>query len=240
LPLDKDWTALPLPSGFSRRDPDSHIGVPDLRSPTTTTSPIRPTIAPATNAPPSLTRGWRTRQDSPLATSERRPPRRRTPSRVQPTTTLLTLYVFPLPRRPRSPYAALSARCMSSKVVKPSMLVTRKMRPETMSHTGTLSSYARKWIKTPGRAAQYGSTALNHSCSTLPCRAHASHRQRIGAQEGQAVSVDGISSGAFVEPPHAHRTVVRVPSSHPGRPLPPEFLIAATSAAISSAAIDSS
>jgi hypothetical protein len=31
-----------------------------------------------------------------------------------------------------------------------------------------------------------------------------------------------------------------VPSSHPGRPLPPEFLIAATSAAISSAAIDSS
>jgi hypothetical protein len=46
-----------------------------------------------------------------------------------------------------------------------------------MSHTGTLSSYARKWIKTPGRAAQDGSTALNHSRSTLPCRAHASHRQ---------------------------------------------------------------
>jgi hypothetical protein len=64
-----------------------------------------------------------------------------------------------------------------------------------MSHTGTLSSYARKCGKTPGRAAQDGSTALNHSRSTLPCKAPASHRQRIGAHEGQAVSVDGISSG---------------------------------------------
>jgi hypothetical protein len=38
-----------------------------------------------------------------------------------------------------------------------------EMRPETMSHTGTLSSSARKCGKTPGRAAQDGSTALNHS-----------------------------------------------------------------------------
>ena len=58
---------------------------------------------------------------------------------------------------------------------------------------------------------------------------------------GQPVLVERISSGTLVKPAHAHRSVVRMPSSHPGRPLrPPGFLTAATSAAMSSVAIDSS
>ena len=73
-------------------------------------------------------------------TSGRRPPRRQTLSKVQPTTALQTPYAYPLPTRPRSPYAALNVRCTNSSIVKPSTPVTRRMRPETKRHAGTLSS----------------------------------------------------------------------------------------------------
>lgn len=112
------------------------------------------------------------------------------------------------------------------------------MRAGTRHHADTPSSCNKRQAGTPGLAARTGSTALNHSRSMLPCKGA---RLTPLAAEGQPVIVDGISSGILVEPAHAHCKVVRMPSSHPGCPsIPPGFLTAATSAAISSAAIDSS